>query len=106
MWNNKSVAEDIRRKIYSGELRPGDQLPSTRLLMEQYDVGNNAILSATNRLDAEGWIEGHQGRGRFVRDRGCWPPFRPSNERLPSSRPFVPRATRRRSGPAVSPPPE
>ncbi|MFI5838599.1 winged helix-turn-helix domain-containing protein [Catenuloplanes sp. NPDC051500] len=95
------MAEDIRRKIHRGELRPGDQLPSTRQLMEHYDVGNNAILSATTRLEAEGWIECHQGRGRFVRDRACQPPFRPSTERLPSSVPFPQATTRRRPKPGL-----
>ncbi len=60
------IADDIRNKIKSGELSPGDQLPSMRELQEQYDVGHTAVRNALLVLRTEGLIEGHQGKGVYV----------------------------------------
>lgn len=60
------VSDDIRSKIESGELSPGDQLPSMRELQEQYDVGHTAVRNALLVLRTEGLIEGHQGKGVYV----------------------------------------
>ena len=65
----RRFVEDIVRQIESGELRPGDRLPSTRLLMEQYGVGNTAVRNAILFLHATGYTEGHQGKGVFVKSR-------------------------------------
>jgi GntR family transcriptional regulator len=65
----RRIADDIRRQIENGELRPGDQLPSTRRLQEIYEVGNNAVYMAVRNLEDAGLIEGHQGKGRYVVDR-------------------------------------
>ncbi|WP_033338375.1 winged helix-turn-helix domain-containing protein [Catenuloplanes japonicus] len=67
--NYERVAADIRRQIEAGELKPGDELPSTRKLQEHYGVGNNAVYMAVTLLTREGLIEGHQGKARYVVDR-------------------------------------
>ncbi|MFG2166960.1 winged helix-turn-helix domain-containing protein [Micromonospora chersina] len=63
------IANDIRTKIKSGELKPGDKLPSISELCRQYDVSTQVIRSAMLMLRAEGLVEGHQGRGVYVRGR-------------------------------------
>lgn len=60
------IVEDIRRRIASGELQPGEQLPSIAQLREQYGVGNTAIRNAMIVLRTEGLVEGHQGKGVYV----------------------------------------
>jgi DNA-binding GntR family transcriptional regulator len=63
------VADDLRRSISSGALGSGDKLPSTRELMEQYQVANMTIQNALRVLRDEGLIYGVPGRGSFVRHR-------------------------------------
>lgn len=63
------IANDIREKIKTGELSPGDQLPSMRELQEQYEVGHTAVRNALLVLRTEGLVEGHQGKGVYVTTR-------------------------------------
>lgn len=56
-----NIIADIRRKISSGELKPGDPLPSTTTLAADYDVSRNTVRDAVNRLKAAGILVGHQG---------------------------------------------
>lgn len=61
------VAEAIREQIRSGQLKPGDQLPSTTQLQEQYGVSYGSIRSAMLVLKAERLVEGRPGEGVYVR---------------------------------------
>lgn len=63
------IADEIRSKIKSGELPPGAKLPSISELCRQYDVSTQVIRSAMLILRAEGLVEGHQGKGVYVRGR-------------------------------------
>jgi len=60
------VAEVLRQKIRSGEIAPGDQLPSYSALMREYDVSITVARSAVAELRAEGLVTTHQGKGAFV----------------------------------------
>ena len=60
------IADDIRARITSGELRPGDQLPSIAELRRQYGVSSTPVKNALLVLQTEGHTEGRQGRGVFV----------------------------------------
>lgn len=62
-----SIAAHVRDAIIDGTYPPGTQLPSDRALMDQHDVSRHVVTNAWQVLTAEGWIYGHQGRGRFVR---------------------------------------
>jgi GntR family transcriptional regulator len=63
------VAEAIRDQIRSGQLLPGEKLPSTAELITRYSVSYSSIRSAMLVLKAEGWVEGRQGEGVFVAPR-------------------------------------
>ncbi|WP_326551465.1 winged helix-turn-helix domain-containing protein [Micromonospora sp. NBC_01813] len=63
------VASAIRDQIQSGELRPGDQLPTTQGLIDYYGVSYGSVRTALLILKAEGLIEGRQGEGVFVREQ-------------------------------------
>ncbi|WP_229399753.1 FadR/GntR family transcriptional regulator [Micromonospora okii] len=65
----EQVASAIREQIRSGVLKPGDQLPTTQGLIEQYSVSYGSVRTALLILKAEGLIEGRQGEGVFVRSR-------------------------------------
>jgi len=62
------VADAIRDQIRSGDLKPGDKLPSTHQLIEQHGVSYSSIRSAMLVLKAEGLVEGRQGEGVYVVD--------------------------------------
>ena len=62
------VASAIREQIRAGELKAGDQLPTTQGLIETYGVSYGSVRTALLILKAEGLIEGRQGEGVFVRE--------------------------------------
>ena len=51
------VYEDLKRRIVSGQFRPGSKLPSSRNLCEEYNVGIATITRALDALKAEGLID-------------------------------------------------
>ncbi|WP_406037735.1 winged helix-turn-helix domain-containing protein [Micromonospora sp. NBC_00898] len=62
------VARDIREQIKSGQLKPGDKLPSFSALCEHYKVSGTVIRTAMILLKAEGVLDGKQGKGVYVMD--------------------------------------
>ncbi|WP_422751815.1 winged helix-turn-helix domain-containing protein [Micromonospora sp. WMMD708] len=54
------------RSFLSGQLKPGDKLPSFAALCERYEVSNTVIRAAMLILKAEGLIDGRQGKGVYV----------------------------------------
>ncbi|AEB47342.1 MULTISPECIES: winged helix-turn-helix domain-containing protein [Micromonospora] len=60
------VARDIREQVSSGQLKPGDKLPSFASLCDQYKVSNTVIRAAMLILKAEGLIDGRQGKGVYI----------------------------------------
>nr|WP_076467314.1 winged helix-turn-helix domain-containing protein [Micromonospora avicenniae] len=65
----RRIANEIAAKIKSGELKPGDKLPSTRELAEAYDVHMNTVSRALSLLHDRELITGQPGRGTYVADR-------------------------------------
>jgi GntR family transcriptional regulator len=63
------VADAIREKIRTGQLKPGDALPTTDALLVEYRVSYGTLRTALMLLSAEGLIEGRQGEGRYVAER-------------------------------------
>lgn len=64
----KEIAARIRKLIASGELEPGQALPSERKLAEQFKVGRAVIREAVRQLEAAGLVESRHGGGNFVRE--------------------------------------
>ena len=56
----------LRDLIAGGELRPGGRLPPERSLAERLKVNRATLRKALARLEAEGAITRHVGRGTFV----------------------------------------
>jgi len=65
----RQIAERLRERISSGELQPGDRLPSEVELMEAYSAARATVRQAVGLLRSEGLVLAEQGRGAFVRDR-------------------------------------
>src|SRR5918994_5986767 len=64
----EEVASRTRDLIVSGELRPGQALPSERKLAEQFKVGRAVIREAIRRLEVSGLVESRHGGGNYVRE--------------------------------------
>jgi GntR family transcriptional regulator len=62
----KQIVDAVRMKIATGELDPGDQLPSVRGLAQQLTINPNTVAKAYAELAAEGWLESRQGLGLYV----------------------------------------
>lgn len=59
----------LRARIDLGTLKPGDRLPPTSALMEQFAISDNAVYRGVALLKAEGYLTSRQGAGVFVADR-------------------------------------
>ena len=70
--NRRSVPEDVFEQIVaevlSGEMQPGESLPSERRLAEVLGVSRPAVREALKRLTAAGLVEVRQGDATTVRD--------------------------------------
>lgn len=64
---SRAIADDLRSQIRSGQLRPGDALPTSRDLATRYGVTDRTISAAIDILKAEGLVIGEQGGRRRVR---------------------------------------
>ena len=63
------IANHIRDEILRGDRRPGEEVPSERVLAEEWSVSRPTATRALQALRAQGLIESRQGAGSFVRDR-------------------------------------
>jgi GntR family transcriptional repressor for pyruvate dehydrogenase complex len=70
--NRRSVPEDVFEQIVSdvlsGEMQPGEALPSERRLAEVLGVSRPAVREALKRLTSAGLVEVRQGDATTVRD--------------------------------------
>lgn len=64
------VGAQIRRKIETGQLKPGDRLPSERDLAAQFHVSRNTVREAIRSLETAGVIQLKKGAtgGAFIRE--------------------------------------
>src|SRR6266702_2895949 len=60
------LARQIRERIRSGDLAPGDSLPSTRDLASELKLSRNTAVYAYERLISEGYLESSARAGIFV----------------------------------------
>lgn len=64
----EEVFEQILAEVLSGEMRPGESLPSERRLAEVLGVSRPAVREALKRVAAAGLVEVRQGDATTVRD--------------------------------------
>lgn len=65
----QQIADELRTQIESGELAPGDQLPTEMELRDRYSSSRNTIRDAIKRLTSQGLVETRPGQGTFVTRR-------------------------------------
>lgn len=64
---HQQIAADLRALIMAGDL--DGKLPTTRQLMERYDVGVPTVQRAIQVLKDEGFVEGKRGSGVYTTQR-------------------------------------
>jgi putative molybdopterin biosynthesis protein len=72
------IAETMRRLIVSGELPPGERLPSVRMMAERWGCTPNTVSRAYSVLAREGLVSAHRGGGTRVSPEGS-PALRPAS---------------------------
>ncbi len=63
----EQLVQQIEQRVLSGELRPGDRLPSERELAEQFGVSRTAVREAVKTLHEKGLLDIQVGRGTFIK---------------------------------------
>jgi GntR family transcriptional regulator len=60
------IMSQVKHAVASGELAPGEQLPTVRQLAADLRVNFNTVARAYRQLDEEGIISTQHGRGTFI----------------------------------------
>jgi GntR family transcriptional regulator len=76
LWLSKNSAATLRDQlgtqltlgILSGDLKPGEKLPSVRELARRYKIHSNTVSAAYRDVESNGWLEVRKGSGVYVRD--------------------------------------
>lgn len=66
----EQIRDGITAQIESGELRPGDRLPTVRQLAQDLGVAANTAARAYRELEQAGLIDTRGRSGTFVAGRG------------------------------------
>jgi GntR family transcriptional regulator len=62
------VAQTLRQRLESRDLRPGDLFPTEAALQDEFGVSRSVVRQALASLEADGLIHKVQGRGSVVAD--------------------------------------
>lgn len=63
------IVTQVSLGILSGDLGPGDRLPSIRLMAERFGIHPNTVSAGYRKLEKESWVEFRRGSGVYVRDK-------------------------------------
>ena len=65
------IVEILRSSIAAGIHRPGESLPSLRVLASELKVNPNTVQRAFDEMIRQGLVKSHRGVGMFVASRGA-----------------------------------
>lgn len=65
----EQLAGILRDRITSGELQPGDRIPSVVSLAQEYELAAGTVRKALAQLQQDGLVESRVGWGTFVARR-------------------------------------
>ena len=65
----RQILDQICRAVATGQLAPGEQMPSVRALAEQLVINPNTVARTYADLIREGVLEAQKGKGVFVARR-------------------------------------
>ncbi|MFB6611305.1 PLP-dependent aminotransferase family protein [Agromyces sp. NPDC056379] len=85
------LVDELRRRVLSGSLRPGDPVPSTRALASAIGISRSVVVAAYDQLAGEGYLDSRQGAVTRVAE------LQPRTERAADAAASGPGATAARS---------
>ncbi|MFC4373960.1 GntR family transcriptional regulator [Nocardia halotolerans] len=62
------VADELARRVATGEYRPGDLMPSVRQVAEEFGMNRATAQLTLGRLESYGFVEARRGKGFTIRD--------------------------------------
>jgi GntR family transcriptional regulator len=65
----RQISDHLRELVVSGQVAPGELLPSESQLVQHYGVTRTTIRQALDVLKAEGLVVAEHGKGSYVRPR-------------------------------------
>jgi GntR family transcriptional regulator len=65
----RQMIDQVQGAIAMGVLRPGDQLPTVRMVAVELAINPNTVMRAYRELEIRGFLDTQQGTGTFVADR-------------------------------------
>jgi len=81
----EQIVRAVKKAIASGQLVPGQKMPSVRVISRELGVNPNTVQKSISKLTDEGVLETNPGQGCFVANR--LPSRR--NEQLKALEPLV-----------------
>jgi molybdate-binding protein/DNA-binding transcriptional regulator YhcF (GntR family) len=67
------IANDLRQKVATGHLQPGERLPTVRQLAESLGISPGTVVKAYHQLEQDGVIQSRRGGGTAVVGRASDP---------------------------------
>ncbi|WP_338876983.1 GntR family transcriptional regulator [Spirosoma sp. SC4-14] len=64
-----ALSELIIEKIKTGELQPGDQIPSENELIKTFNISNTTARKTLLEIESKGWARRIKGKGTYVLNR-------------------------------------
>lgn len=64
----RQIVEQIIQNLATGQLAPGDQLPSIRSLSTSLRINPNTVIKAYRELELRGFAQSRHGKGFFAAD--------------------------------------
>jgi len=61
------ILEQLQNRIFSGQFKPGDKLPTETELMEQFSVGRSTVREAVKILVHAGVLQVRHGDGTYIK---------------------------------------
>lgn len=61
----EGLMEDLKGQILSGQIRPGEKIPSENTLAGEYNVSRQTVRKALAILENQGYVYAQHGRGTF-----------------------------------------
>lgn len=65
----RQLIDQVQGAIASGALKPGEQLPTVRLVAVELAINPNTVMRAYREMEIRGILDTQQGTGTFIADR-------------------------------------
>jgi GntR family transcriptional regulator len=64
----RQLIDQVQGAMATGALRPGDQLPTVRLVAVELAINPNTVMRAYREMEIRGIVDTQQGTGTFIAD--------------------------------------